>query len=47
MLIGVPKEIHPLENRVATTPKVIEKLKKKGFRICIEQGAGEMSSLSN
>ena len=39
MIIGIPKETHPLENRVATTPKVIEKLKKKGFDICVERGA--------
>jgi H+-translocating NAD(P) transhydrogenase subunit alpha len=47
MLIGIPKETHPLENRVATTPKVIEKLKKKGFDICIERGAGIASSISD
>ena len=47
MIIGIPKETHPLENRVATTPKVIEKLKKKGFDICVERGAGIKSSISD
>ena len=47
MIIGIPKETHPLENRVATTPKVIEKLKKKGFEICVERGAGIKSSISD
>jgi NAD(P) transhydrogenase subunit alpha len=40
MRIGVPKEIHEGEKRVATTPEVAEILKKLGFEISIESGAG-------
>jgi len=40
MRIGVPKEIHEGEKRVATTPEVAELLKKLGFEISVESGAG-------
>ncbi len=40
MRIGVPKEIHDGEKRVATTPEVAGLLKKLGFEITIEAGAG-------
>jgi NAD/NADP transhydrogenase alpha subunit len=40
MKIGVPKEIHPGEKRVATTPEVAEQLIKLGFEVNIESGAG-------
>lgn len=40
MIIGVPKEILPGENRVALIPDVASKLIKKGFEILIEKGAG-------
>ena len=40
MRIGVPKEIHEGEKRVATTPEVAGLLKKLGFEITIEAGAG-------
>jgi NAD(P) transhydrogenase subunit alpha len=40
MRIGVPKEIHTGERRVATTPEVAGLLKKLGFEISIESGAG-------
>ena len=40
MKIGVPKEIHEGERRVATTPEVAERLKKLGFSACLEAGAG-------
>ena len=40
MKIGVPKEIHEGERRVATTPEVAERLKKLGFSVCLEAGAG-------
>ncbi len=38
--IGIPKEIHPGEKRVAATPQTILKLKKLGFEIAIESHAG-------
>ena len=40
MRIGVPKEIHTGERRVATTPEVAGLLKKLGFEISVESGAG-------
>ena len=33
MKIGVPKEIHAGERRVATTPDVVTQLKKLGFEL--------------
>jgi len=47
MKIGVPKEIHDGEKRVATTPDVAKKLIKLGFEVLVESGAGEGSSLSD
>ncbi len=40
MKIGIPKEIHEGEQRVATTPEAAEKIIKLGFEISIESGAG-------
>ena len=40
MIIGVPKEIHPGERRVAIVPSTIGKLKKLGYTIIVEKGAG-------
>jgi H+-translocating NAD(P) transhydrogenase subunit alpha len=39
--IGIPKEVHPGEKRVAATPQTILKLKKLGFDVAVESGAGE------
>ena len=44
MKIGVPKEIHPGEKRVATTPEVAERLQKLGFSVAVESGAGEQAN---
>ena len=38
--IGIPKEIHPGEKRVAATPQTVLKLKKLGFDVLIESHAG-------
>ena len=38
--IGIPKEIHPGEKRVAATPQTILKLKKLGFEVHVESHAG-------
>ncbi|CAN5340562.1 Re/Si-specific NAD(P)(+) transhydrogenase subunit alpha [soil metagenome] len=38
--IGIPKEIHPGEKRVAATPQTIIKLKKLGFEVQVESHAG-------
>jgi NAD(P) transhydrogenase subunit alpha len=40
MKIGIPKEIHAGEQRVATTPDVAAELIKLGYSVAIESGAG-------
>ena len=40
MRIGVPKEVQENECRVATTPEAIGQLKKLGFDVAVESGAG-------
>jgi NAD(P) transhydrogenase subunit alpha len=40
MKIGIPKEIHPGERRVATTPDVAAQLQQLGFEVAVETGAG-------
>ncbi len=40
MRIGVPKEIHEHEQRVATTPDVAKQLMALGFSVAVESGAG-------
>ncbi|MFT5658771.1 MAG: NAD(P) transhydrogenase subunit alpha [Gammaproteobacteria bacterium] len=47
MKIGVIKEIHVGEKRVATTPEVTEKLIKLGFEVIVETGAGIGASFSD
>ncbi len=47
MKIGVPKEIHPGEKRVATTPEAAEQLIKLGFAVSIESGAGVNADISD
>jgi NAD(P) transhydrogenase subunit alpha len=40
MRIGIPKEIRPGERRVAATPDTIARLRKLGFEVVVESGAG-------
>ncbi|HKT12165.1 MAG TPA: Re/Si-specific NAD(P)(+) transhydrogenase subunit alpha [Terriglobia bacterium] len=40
MIIGIPKESFPGERRVGTVPSIVPQLKKAGFEIVIETGAG-------
>lgn len=47
MIIGVPKEIKTLENRVAMTPAGVEALVGRGHRVLVEDGAGLGSGLNN
>jgi H+-translocating NAD(P) transhydrogenase subunit alpha len=47
MKIGIPKEIHAGEKRVATTPEVIGHLKKLGFEVLVEAGAGAGAHFSD
>ena len=44
MRIGIPKESHPGEQRVAASPAGVARLKKLGFDVCIEAGAGAGAS---
>jgi NAD(P) transhydrogenase subunit alpha len=47
MRIGIPKEIHGGEKRVAATPETTELLKKLGFSVAIEAGAGIAAKFSD
>ena len=47
MLIGVPKEIYPGENRVAIIPVGIDALLSAGFEVVVEAGAGDKSHYSD
>ncbi|GAB6047834.1 Re/Si-specific NAD(P)(+) transhydrogenase subunit alpha [Methyloparacoccus murrellii] len=47
MRIGVPREVHPGEKRVATVPEVAEKLIKLGFSVTVESGAGAGANFSD
>lgn len=41
MLIGVPKEIYPGENRVGIIPAGVQTLVKAGFDVVVQAGAGD------
>jgi len=47
MIIGVPKEIKTLENRVAMTPGGAETLVRRGHTVLVEAGAGLGSGLKD
>ncbi|GGM28122.1 NAD(P) transhydrogenase subunit alpha [Paraliobacillus quinghaiensis] len=47
MKIGIPKERYAGETRVAAIPKTVEQLKKFGFDILVEVGAGERASFTD
>jgi NAD(P) transhydrogenase subunit alpha len=47
MVIGVPKEILPGENRVACVPDVASKLIKSGFQVQVEKDAGLNAGYTN
>ena len=47
MQIGVPKELIENETRVAATPTSITQLKKLGFDINVEQGAGHAANFND
>jgi NAD(P) transhydrogenase subunit alpha len=40
MIIGVPKEVHPKEIRVALIPEHVAKLSRAGAQVLVESGAG-------
>ncbi|HHV41286.1 MAG TPA: NAD(P) transhydrogenase subunit alpha [Clostridiaceae bacterium] len=43
MIIGIPKEIMPAENRVSATPETVKKMVADGLTVLVEAGAGEGS----
>ncbi|MEE9382110.1 MAG: Re/Si-specific NAD(P)(+) transhydrogenase subunit alpha [Nannocystaceae bacterium] len=47
MKVGIPKEIHPGERRVATTPETAKRLQELGFAVAVETGAGERATFSD
>ncbi len=47
MIIGVPKEIKPNENRVALTPQVALDLTQAGHEVWVEKNAGISSGFKN
>ena len=46
MLIGVLKEARPGETRVAATPSTVAQLRKLGYDVVVEPGAGRAASFS-
>src|SRR5579862_1031003 len=47
MKVGIPKEIHTGERRVAATPETVGRLLKLGFEVVIETGAGANASFDD
>ncbi len=47
MHIGVPGEIHPGEKRVAATPDSVRQLRKLGYAVQVQSGAGAAASFSD
>jgi len=45
MIIGIPKEIKTLEDRVSMTPGAVETLIRRGHSVLVEKGAGVGSGL--
>ncbi len=47
MIIGVPKEVKDHESRVGVTPAGVHALVEAGHTVLVEQGAGELSALTD
>jgi len=47
MKIGIPKEVHAGEKRVAATPETVAQLKKLGYAVAVEAGAGADAQFSD
>jgi NAD(P) transhydrogenase subunit alpha len=45
--VGIPKEIHPGEKRVAATPITAAKMLKLGLEVVVEAGAGEAADYTD
>ncbi|WP_040160131.1 Re/Si-specific NAD(P)(+) transhydrogenase subunit alpha [Mobilicoccus massiliensis] len=47
MIIGVPRERQPGETRVAATPKTVEQMRKLGYDVVVETGAGALAKIAD
>ena len=47
LILGVPREIHTGERRVAVVPRMAAKLAKLGFDVVIESGAGQLAAFTD
>ena len=47
MKVGIPKELTENESRVGATPKTVKRLKKQGFDVLIESGAGARANYAD
>jgi H+-translocating NAD(P) transhydrogenase subunit alpha len=47
MKVGIPKEIYPHERRVAAVPEKVHKIRKLGYDVVVEAGAGDASSFAD
>ncbi|MFZ5890821.1 MAG: Re/Si-specific NAD(P)(+) transhydrogenase subunit alpha [Myxococcota bacterium] len=47
MRVGIPREIRPGERRVAATPDTVGRLRKLGFEVSVEAGAGAGASFND
>ncbi len=48
LVVGVPKEVYPLERRVAAVPATVARMRKDlGFEVIVESGAGESASFGD
>ncbi|NQU66391.1 MAG: Re/Si-specific NAD(P)(+) transhydrogenase subunit alpha [Candidatus Marinimicrobia bacterium] len=47
MIVAIPREISPGENRVAVVPSTVKELVKKGFTVQVESNAGAGSFISD
>jgi len=47
MIIGVPREIKPAENRISLTPAAVREITRQGHTVLVETGAGEGSGFDD
>src|SRR5690606_16238996 len=47
MKVGIPREVHAGERRVAATPDTVKRLRKLGFEVVVETGAGQAASFGD
>ena len=47
MKIGIPREIHDNERRVAITPEIVPSIVEMGFEVLVESGAGDSANYND